>query len=109
MWGMIIAQQMLMVMALFNVQMPVVVEAFFAQIKKMSTLDFISLDSSINSVLRLNQTEALNDNFDQVGFKSMYFLNNMGVLMIPILAYIIGLILLNITDRISCQTRATAM
>jgi hypothetical protein len=38
MWGMIISQQMLMVMALFNVQMPVVVEAFFAQIKKISTL-----------------------------------------------------------------------
>jgi hypothetical protein len=39
----------------------------------------------------------------------MYFLNNMGVLMIPILVYIIGLILLNITDRISCQTRATEL
>lgn len=52
MWAMLLAQQMLMVMSLFNVQMPAVVTAAFAEIKKFATLDFVSLE--FDHVLGLN-------------------------------------------------------
>lgn len=101
MWAMLLAQQMLMVMSLFNVQMPAVVTAAFAEIKKFATLDFVSLE--FDHVLGLNQTEAMSANFDQVGFRSMHFLNNMGLLVIPFAAYLLGLIVLNVADRMSCS------
>jgi hypothetical protein len=64
----------------------------------------VSTDRFVNKMLKVNQTEALNERFDQLGFKSMRFINNMGILMIPIAAYILGLVVLNITDRISCNS-----
>lgn len=45
----------------------------------------------------------MSPNFDQVGFRSMHFLNNMGLLVIPFAAYLLGLIVLNVADRMSCS------
>ncbi len=45
----------------------------------------------INRVLNLNETEPVNANFEAIGFQSIYFLNNMGSLLIGFLIYFAAL------------------
>ena len=50
-------------------------------------------------MLSLNETEPFNGNFDQLGFGSLHFLNNMGSLNIAFLFYLAALVLLVIVDQ----------
>jgi hypothetical protein len=84
---MINTQQLIVLMPLFMVQMPGNAQSFFNQILKIASFDFINLDPYINSMLRLEESEPLNSNFDALGFGSIYFLNNMNSLLIGFLAY----------------------
>jgi hypothetical protein len=52
----------------------------------------IDTNPLINQILKLNSTEPLNENFNAIGFESMYFLNNMGSLLIGFLIYFFGLL-----------------
>ena len=67
-------------------------QMFFNQINKIASFDIIDLDPYINKVLNLNETEPFNANFDAIGFGSMFFLNNMGSLLIGFVIYLVGLI-----------------
>ena len=67
---------------------------FFNQINKVASFDIIDLDPFINKALNLNKTEPFNANFDAIGFGSMFFLNNMGSLLIGFAIYFIGLIVM---------------
>lgn len=44
-------------------------------------------------MLRLEETQALNPNFDALGFDSMYFLNNLGTLLIGYIFYFLSILL----------------
>jgi hypothetical protein len=65
---------------------------FFNQINKIASFDIIDIDPLINKALNLNSTEPMNANFDALGFSSMYFLNNMGSLLIGFLIYLVGVL-----------------
>lgn len=67
---------------------------FFNQINKIASFDIIDIDPFLNKVLNLNETEPINSNFDALGFNSMFFLNNMGSLMIGFLIYFVGLLVM---------------
>ena len=64
----------------------------FKQINKVASFDIIDLDPLINKALNLNDTGPFNANFNAIGFGSMFFLNNMGSLLIGFVIYLIGLI-----------------
>jgi hypothetical protein len=72
--------------------MPANAQMFFNQINKIASFDIIDLDPFINKVLNLNETEPFNANFRAIGFNSMFFLNNMGSLLIGFVFYFIGII-----------------
>ena len=91
-WSMINTQQLIVLMPCFDIQIPANVQMFFNQINKIASFDIVDLDPFINKVLNLNETEPFNDNFDAIGFGSMFFLNNMGSLLIGFVFYFIGLI-----------------
>ena len=71
--------------------MPANAQMFFSQINKVASFDIIDIDPFINRILNLNDTEPVNANFDAIGFKSIYFLNNMGSLLIGFMIYFAGL------------------
>jgi hypothetical protein len=48
----------------------------------------------INIVLKLNETLPFNENFEAIGFESVYFMNNMGSLLIGFLIYFAGVFFL---------------
>ena len=72
--------------------MPANVQLFFQQINKIASFDIINIDPLINKALRLNHTEPFNENFNAIGFGSMYFMNNMGSLLIGFLIYFAGIL-----------------
>ena len=72
--------------------MPANAQMFFSQINKIASFDIIDIDPFINKVLNLNETEPVNANFEAIGFQSIYFLNNMGSLIIGFLIYFAALI-----------------
>ena len=55
-------------MPLFKVILPGNVQAFFNQIFKIAAFDIIEIGPYLDNMLGLNATEALNPNFDAVGF-----------------------------------------
>ena len=79
--------------------MPANAQMFFNQINKIASFDIIDLDPFINKALNLNKTEPMNENFAAIGFNSMYFMNNMGSLIIGFLIYFVGLIVMFILQR----------
>jgi hypothetical protein len=79
-------------MPCFHVQMPANAQLFFNQINEIASFDMIDTNPLINQILKLNATEPMNANFNAIGFESMYFLNNMGSLIIGFLIYFFGLL-----------------
>ena len=54
---------------------------------KIAAFDIINVDSTINKLLNLNETEPLSPNFRKLGFESIYITNNMGSLLIAFILY----------------------
>ena len=79
--------------------MPANAQMFFKQINKVASFDIINIEPFINKALNLNKTEPMNENFAAIGFNSMYFMNNMGSLIIGFLIYFVGLIVMFILQR----------
>ena len=71
--------------------MPANAQMFFSQINKVASFDIIDIDPYINRILNLNETEPVNANFEAIGLQSIYFLNNMGSLLIGFMIYFVGL------------------
>ena len=95
---MINTQQLIVMMPLFKVILPGNVQAFFNQIFKIASFDIVEVGPYINSILHLNDTEPLNQNFDALGFNSMYFLNNLGTLLLGFILYFLSIALHLILD-----------
>jgi hypothetical protein len=93
-WSMINNQQLIVLMPCFDLQMPANVQIFFNEINQIASFDIINIDPLINRVLNLNETEPINHNFEAIGLQSIFFLNNMGSLMIGFFTYFIGLIVM---------------
>ena len=81
-------------MPLFKVNMPANAQAFFNQIFKIAAFDIIEIEPYMNKMLQLNSTHAFNRNFESLGFQSMFFMNNLGPLLIAFLIYFAAILLL---------------
>ena len=95
---MINTQQLIVLMPLFKVQMPANAQSFFNQILKIASFDIINLDPYLNKMLRLPESQPLNSNFDELGFGSMYFLNNMNSMLVGFAFYFAMIVLLVLID-----------
>ena len=100
---MINTQQLIVLMPLFKVQLPANAQSFFNQILKIASFEFVNLSPYINRLLRLEESEPLNSNFNELGFGSLYFLNNMNSMLVGFLCYFLLILLLLLIDP--CQER----
>ena len=85
-------------MPLFKVILPGNVQMFFNQIFKIAAFEIIEIGPYINRALKLNETEALNANFDALGFNSMFFLDNLNSLLLSFLVYFLSILVQVILD-----------
>lgn len=87
MWAMINFQQLIMFMPLMDVDLPINAAEFFGRILRIANFNLVDFNDPVNKFLKLEQTEPLSDNFNDVGFESRYIINNMGALFFFFLLY----------------------
>ena len=74
--------------------MPANAQMFFNKINEIASFDIINIEPWINKALNLTETDPMSDNFAAIGFQSMYFMNNMGSLLIGFVIYFAGLLVM---------------
>lgn len=84
---MINTQQLIVMMPLFNIKMPANASNFFTQIMSIAAFDFYDFTDVIHDMFSLEPTESFSSNFETIGFESLYFLINMGSIVIFYLIY----------------------
>ena len=87
----------MVLMPLLDVLMPANCGYFFSFLMTIASFDIIPTDDLYASMFKLPESEPINQNFEIIGYESIYFVMNLGSLfifmsMIPIAA-IIALIL----------------
>ena len=60
---------------------------------QIAAFDIVEIGEPLDKMLNLEPTEPINENFEAVGFESIYFLNNMGTLAIAYLIWILATII----------------
>lgn len=95
---MINTQQIIVLMPLFNIQMPANAQMFYGFIMKLASFNILPVQDFYDKYLPSpSWDEPLNERFDLLGFQSTFFLNNMGtmvlgLLMIPLLGCVLILL-----------------
>ena len=85
-WSMINTQQIIVVMPLFNTNIPANAGMFFGFIMNLASFNLLPTDEFYNSYMVMsNDPGALNSNFDDQGYGSVYLLQNLGTLLVAIL------------------------
>ena len=80
-------------MPLFKTNIPANAGVFFKQIMQIAAFEIIEISEPLNKILDLQPTEPINENFEAVGFESIYLLNNMGTLAIAYLIWAVAAII----------------
>ncbi len=86
-WSMINTQQIIVVMPLFNTNIPANAGMFFGFIMNLASFNLLPTDKFYNQYLNMSKDDpgALNSNFEDQGYGSVYLLQNLGTLLVAIL------------------------
>ena len=95
-WSMINTQQIIVMMPLFSINLPANAGVFFGFIMQIAAFDILPTDSFYDTYFNIDETEPMNSNFEQIGFGSLFFLYNLGSMVVAIasLPVLVVLILL---------------
>ena len=88
-WSMIEAQQLIVMLPLFNVTMTALPNTFVTEFISIANFDVIEMDQ-IKDFMRIDEIpfEPFNDRLDTVGFGDTYFINNCGALFLILVAIV---------------------
>ena len=106
-WSMINTYQIIVLLPLFNIEMPANAQIFFGFIMEIASFDILPMQKFYDKYLPTpDWDEPLNDKFNNLGFQSTFFLNNMGTMviglaMIPLLSAL--LLVLQLLSRFSSK------
>ena len=100
---MINTHQLIVLMPLFEIQMPANAQVFFNRINEIASFNMIDIEPYINRILRLEETGPFNPNFSALGFTSLYFLNNMNSLILAFIFYLLLVLLNLVVDRLQSR------
>ena len=90
-------------MPLFKIDIPANVGMFFGYIIAIASFDLIPIDDYIDQYGGLTAVDPINDNFEAIGFKSLYVLINLGTMLIFILLFPILVLLERVLRSIKCK------
>ena len=94
-------------MPLFNVNLPTIAGIFFCFIENIASFNIIPTNLFYDTYFNIDEisvNNALNNNFEMVGFKSISFLYNVGTIMLIILsvpALVIVLLIMKVLKKFS--------
>lgn len=101
-WTMINTLQIIVMLPLFRVTLPPDAQIVFGFVMKLAAFNLLPTDLFYDkyfSSMKQAETGAINDNFESDGFGSVFFIYNMGTLMVGILSMPL-LIVLNYTLKL---------
>ena len=83
-WSMINSQQLLVTLPMFNQQIPANAGLFYGFIMDVASFDLLPTELIYDAYFNLKDeaSDSVNSNFESLGYSSMYFLRNMGTLML---------------------------
>ena len=92
-WGLLEAQQIIVLMPLLKIELPAICSIFFGFLMTIASFDLIPIDNYVDKHVQMTPRDPININFEAVGFESMYVLINLGSLLIlfvlfPALAFL---------------------
>jgi len=90
-WSLVHCQQIIVMMPLFDVNLPANAGYFFRFVLQIASFDIIDVDYYFRAIFGVPGTEPVSLNFEMVGFEGTYFISNMGTLFIT---YLLGALLL---------------
>jgi hypothetical protein len=94
-WSMINTQQIIVLMPLFSSQMPANAQIFYGFIMNLASFNILPMDAFYEKYLPApSWDKPLDDMFNNLGFQSTFFLNNMGSMvlglaMVPLLSFVL--------------------
>jgi len=91
--GMINTQQLIVLLPLFDIKAPANAELFFRQLMSVVAFEVYDTGDIVNATLSLEEVNPVNENYNTVGFESVYFINNMGTLFIVFMMYPVMMLL----------------
>ena len=108
-WSAINAQQLIILMPLCDVSLPANVLDFFGKIFEIAAFDiYPNLGENINWLLNLEPTEPMTKGFEELGFESVYILNNMGTMTIFFIGYPALILLQKVLQRCKGSSKRAA-
>ena len=72
---------------------------YFQKLMQIAAFDVIETDSFFNMLLSLPPTDPVNEQFQALGFESVYFINNMGSIFLVFISLLILMIVYTILNR----------
>jgi hypothetical protein len=85
-WSMINTQQIIVLMPLFTIKLPPNAGVFFGFIMQIASFDILPTEGFYDKYFNMDDTTAINENFESVGLTSTLFLYNVGSLIVVILS-----------------------
>ena len=87
-------------MPLFKIVLPANIGVFFGYIITIASFDLIPIDNFVDEYGGLSPVEPINENFEAIGFESLYLLINLGTGLVFVLLFPICIILEKTLKRI---------
>ena len=100
-WAIINSLQMMVLIVLFNLQIPKICQIILVEIMRLTNLALVDTDSSINMLFNFDESisEPLNERFEEAGYDSTNFFILLGLVLYLILAFIIWNVLLLLMQK----------
>jgi len=87
--GMVNAYQLILMMPLLMVTLPPNAGMYFAQLMTIAAFEVFDTKPFLDRLLRLEPTDPVNSNYEAVGLESLYFLHNMGTLVLAFVFFML--------------------
>ena len=87
-FSMVEAQQLVCIITCSRISLPPLPAVFINQFFQIANFDILPVTFVYEKLFDMPPGDALNANFDAVGFGDMYFVNNMGSLLLSIFGFI---------------------
>ena len=91
-----------------KVTLPANASIFFGMLFKIAAFDVFEVEDTVNYLLDLQPTDPIDANFEAIGFESIYFLNNLGPLMVVFLIYPVAVVIQVTLKVVVCGSKYLA-
>ena len=97
-WSMVNNQQIIVLCPLMRINLPGNIKLLFNKLLIIASFNFVPTDMIFNKLHILKNTEILDRNLEQMGFNSVFFLRNMGSMLLGFILLALILVFLKLSS-----------